>query len=839
MAIATLRKKLAWGVLGALLFTQATATGASAAVQVSPGVTHDQTSTTVSGYSQSINTLDINLNDPYTKLEMGIPNPINSTATVSNMAKRDTTEGHHVVGAVNASLFHTDTGFPAYLLSQGNRLLNLGAVSNQSNDFMYVPAAFGINASGLGQISPFNLQIYISHHNQTYSLNSFNRVRNENESILYTSAYSYDHTRTNQFGLEVVVTGVPKSVDYGLTYGEEVKGKVTSIRPYGQSTSASIPKDGYVISAQGTAVDQIRDLKIGDEVSLSVDVDDKWKNSQFMLASGPLLVQNGKANMTIDATSPRNTTRSPRTAVAVDATGSRVFFVTVDGRQSGFSKGMTLKEFADYLASMGAYYALNLDGGGSTAMVARQHGDEYASLVNQPSDGVERRVSATLNAVSTAPNGTPTYVEAKQTSPGVIAKGASVGFQVTSVMDQYYNKLNVDSSKALFSVEGSVGHFEGNQFVADQAGKGTVVVNYQGGIARVPVTVVDEVGKLSVAPASIYAGPGDATSLKVTAVSSNGQPMIFNPSAVSFTVNGNVGTVNNLTFTAGNVETKGSITASYGSQKITIPVEVSTKPYVLHSLNNAYNLSMVNSNAASSIASETVLQAKEGAASLKLSYDFTNTGTAVSAAYMTAQQPMAIPGKPQKLGVWVYGDGAKHWLRGKVLDANGKEYTVDFTAYGGLNWYGWKYVKASIPSGIAYPVKFSSIYLAEPEAALKNRGFIYLDKLQAEYTADTIEPSFQADSSAKVVDTAKKWTITFSTPMLSSTINNQTIYVEDSNGNRLSSTVKLESDKTVTVAAPAGGYASGKTYELVVTRYARSTSSILGKNDHYTQFKVK
>ncbi|MFP3339096.1 phosphodiester glycosidase family protein, partial [Micrococcus sp. SIMBA_131] len=89
----------------------------------------------------------------------------------------------------------------------------------------------------------------------------------------------------------------------------------------------------------------------------------------------------------------------------MDSTGNRVFFVTVDGRQPGYSTGMNLKEFANYLVGLGANYALNLDGGGSTTMVTRKVGDELASLTNSPSDGFERSVSAILQAVSTAPQG--------------------------------------------------------------------------------------------------------------------------------------------------------------------------------------------------------------------------------------------------------------------------------------------------------------------------------------------------------------------------------------------------------------------------------------------------
>ena len=62
--------------------------------------------------------------------------------------------------------------------------------------------------------------------------------------------------------------------------------------------------------------------------------------------------------------------------------------VTVDGRQPGVSVGMTLQELAEYLLSLGATDAMNLDGGGSTTMFLD------GRVVNTPSDKEgERKVS--------------------------------------------------------------------------------------------------------------------------------------------------------------------------------------------------------------------------------------------------------------------------------------------------------------------------------------------------------------------------------------------------------------------------------------------------------------
>jgi hypothetical protein len=75
--------------------------------------------------------------------------------------------------------------------------------------------------------------------------------------------------------------------------------------------------------------------------------------------------------------------RQPRTIAGVGRRG-QLLLVTVDGRRPGVSDGATLAEEAALMRSLGAVSALNLDGGGSTAMAVR------GVLVNSPSDGAER-----------------------------------------------------------------------------------------------------------------------------------------------------------------------------------------------------------------------------------------------------------------------------------------------------------------------------------------------------------------------------------------------------------------------------------------------------------------
>jgi hypothetical protein len=91
---------------------------------------------------------------------------------------------------------------------------------------------------------------------------------------------------------------------------------------------------------------------------------------------------------------------NPRTAAGITRDGKRLVLAVVDGRTEQ-DAGMTLRETAELMLALGAYGAINLDGGGSTTMVVT-HPDSVGVLriVNRPSDRQgERAVGDALAVV--------------------------------------------------------------------------------------------------------------------------------------------------------------------------------------------------------------------------------------------------------------------------------------------------------------------------------------------------------------------------------------------------------------------------------------------------------
>lgn len=103
--------------------------------------------------------------------------------------------------------------------------------------------------------------------------------------------------------------------------------------------------------------------------------------TQQAIAGKELIVKQGKLNTAI-LSSAYTQSPQPRSALAINKEQSKVWFIVVDGRQTNYSEGISLNQLGSFLISVGAYNAINLDGGGSSTLVTERGGK--ASLLNAP-----------------------------------------------------------------------------------------------------------------------------------------------------------------------------------------------------------------------------------------------------------------------------------------------------------------------------------------------------------------------------------------------------------------------------------------------------------------------
>lgn len=152
-----------------------------------------------------------------------------------------------------------------------------------------------------------------------------------------------------------------------------------------------IPEQGQVVVLKGASRTAALGLRAGSAISWQGKLAG-LERAREVVGGYPMLLQRGHA-VHHDEAGLRTTfsdRRHPRAAVGIDRNG-RIHIVAVDGRQAGYSDGMTLQELGDFLIAHGITDALNLDGGGSTTLVVG------GRIVNRPSDANgERAVSNAL-----------------------------------------------------------------------------------------------------------------------------------------------------------------------------------------------------------------------------------------------------------------------------------------------------------------------------------------------------------------------------------------------------------------------------------------------------------
>jgi exopolysaccharide biosynthesis protein len=219
---------------------------------------------------------------------------------------------------------------------------------------------------------------------QRRALNSFNDVPGKNGIALFTSDWGNATPRV-QGGFAVVLGSFPASVP-NADLVAPVAATVEGGAPIPLSPGTA------VLVARGIAATKLQaEAAVGTSLTLRLILQPDWSVVTDAVGGGPVLVRDGKpvyrANeaFTVEQIAPRH----PRTAVGQLEDG-RLIFVVVDGRQTGYSTGMTTFEMALTMTRLGAVRAMQLDGGGSSTMAFD------GTVLNSPSDGRERPVPTAL-----------------------------------------------------------------------------------------------------------------------------------------------------------------------------------------------------------------------------------------------------------------------------------------------------------------------------------------------------------------------------------------------------------------------------------------------------------
>lgn len=465
-------------ILLVLLFQVMPGSALAAPVYIGPGVTFESYSTQVNGNPETMQVLDIDSSNPYLAFRASSPkDQVQNLETVSAQAKRQSQPGNWVIGAINGDFFNISGNFRG--VPSGLHIRNGELLSAPGYD-----SVFGLDEQNQPFIEYITMGGFVAVPGSADSnrINAVNKSRYDNNLVIYTPSFG-STTRTNVYGTEVILTGLELPFRPNTSYSATV----AEVRQAAGNTA--IPRDAVVLSGHGTGALFLNKLYPGANVTFSIDLS-KTGISQAIGGLPKVVIDGNIAPRSELSKTKTAYDRHPRTAVGIR--GNRLFWVTVDGRQSGYSKGVTLEELGQIMLNLGAEQALNLDGGGSTAMVIRQQGEFTHSLANKPSDGKERVVSNSLQVISTAPLGSLNSLLISQIGEITLEPGSQKQFQAKG-LDEYYNPIDLQG-RVNWSVNGDIGAIDqGGNFLAVNPGSGEIIADVEGLSAKMPITVTEMV----------------------------------------------------------------------------------------------------------------------------------------------------------------------------------------------------------------------------------------------------------------------------------------------------------------------------------------------------------
>jgi hypothetical protein len=267
----------------------------------------------------------------------------------------------------------------------------------------------GIDSTGRARISEVRVHVTLDPRGSpARQVHRVNTHRDDSHVVLYTRRFAR-RTQTAPGGIEVVLD-LPRT----LRPSDVQEVRVLRVRRGGGNTELKWGQ--AVLSVKSSKSDWVRKLRVGQRLDLRTQIVRRvnapcggkiaraagWDDIVEAMGGNHWTSRNGKDASPSYRLYPAGSRRHPRTNVGITADG-RVLMVAVDGRQPGYSIGVTLAEAGRLMRSLGAVHSFNLDGGGSTYFGRRRDGQFRVD--NRPSDGRERMATQALGVYEVVSGG--------------------------------------------------------------------------------------------------------------------------------------------------------------------------------------------------------------------------------------------------------------------------------------------------------------------------------------------------------------------------------------------------------------------------------------------------
>ena len=603
-------------------------------------------------------------------------------SSVADMANALEGEGYRVVAGINGDFYNVSTGLPIGLVITDGVL--------RSSDAGYY--AIGFRADGTAVLGKPGVKVSVD---LGYAVDdgsgspvelirpviAVNKARTNSGVFLYTYDFNAKHTTgTTEAGVNVVCT-----VEQGqLAIGSTVTARVERVE---ETAVTSIQPDQIVLSANANAdayyTNALRNMSAGSEVTLTVSANAGWDDVEYAVGALYCLAENGAVASGLAAGV------NPRTAVGQKADGTLVFY-TIDGRRSGYSIGASLAQVGQRLVELGCETVLCLDGGGSTNLAVTTPDSTDASIINRPSESNRKVTNQIFLVASNRSSGRLDHFYVKAASDYVLA-GSSVAVNVTGV-DTNYIPMDAD-----YDLSASAGTLENGTLTTPASGGDVTVMASERGsrgstvvhAIRTPDTLTLKKGTASLTALTV--APGSKTTLTAGAVW-NHLTLAADAKAFTWSVSGDIGTVDeNGVFTAA-APGSGSLTVSAGGKSLTIPITVARQ--ALKTVEDFEDTELIFSSGPYLKVSRTHASdyVQRGRYAGKLDYTLSADTEWLSIAL--GRGFSNLTDHYTALNLWVYGDGSGNQLSFLYTGDTKSDLRLPVTL---LDFTGWKQVSVTLP----------------------------------------------------------------------------------------------------------------------------------------------
>ncbi len=278
------------------------------------------------------------------------------------------------VAAINGDFYRTE-GEPYAGDPRGLQILAGELVSAPADR-----ACFWVDAQGNPRMGEVTGGFAVTWPDGSQTPFGLNEEREGSMAVLYSSAVGAS-TGTSG-GTEYVLERASDGPWLPLSPGMHYQARIRQIRGGGNTPL----KPDILVLSVGTFSRLLSPRgAVGDMLKISTTTKPDLRGVKTAIGGGPVLVRGGQPR---PGHVHKSMERHPRSAIGWNQ--KEILFVEVDGRQRGWSVGMTLPELAEYMVRLGCQEAVGLDGGGSAELWFN------GRIMNRPCYGHERQMANTL-----------------------------------------------------------------------------------------------------------------------------------------------------------------------------------------------------------------------------------------------------------------------------------------------------------------------------------------------------------------------------------------------------------------------------------------------------------